>query len=128
MAGNLIALATVFRSNWDQIKGKTGLGEETIERAGAIGVELLQALGSKDVSRPLDGDAARSADIRARALTLLVKRYDQVRRAVEYLRWDEGDANEIAPSIYLFRRGRRPASRAGTHPPAAAPGSPPVTP
>src|SRR5688500_211752 len=90
VAGNLIALATMCRRSWDQIQGKTALGEDTVERAGAIGVELLEALGSRDVARPLDGDAARSADTRARALTLLVKRYDQVRRAVAYLRWDDG--------------------------------------
>jgi len=37
---------------------------------------------------------------------LVVNTYDEVRRAVHYLRWREGDAEEIAPSLYSGRRRR----------------------
>ncbi|HEX4334524.1 MAG TPA: hypothetical protein VH062_01350 [Polyangiaceae bacterium] len=47
---------------------------------------------------------AASSDLRTRAFTLFVNAYDQVRRAVSYLRWDDDDAGTVAPSLYV-RRG-----------------------
>lgn len=41
---------------------------------------------------------------RVRALTLLSQAYDELCRIVEFLRWDEGDAETIAPSMYGFPR------------------------
>lgn len=41
-----------------------------------------------------------------RVFTLFFRTYDEVRRAVCYLRWNEGDANRIAPSLYVRRRKR----------------------
>jgi hypothetical protein len=40
---------------------------------------------------------------RARAFTYFVQSYDHVRKLVTYLRWNEGDADVIAPSIYAGR-------------------------
>jgi hypothetical protein len=42
---------------------------------------------------------------------LLAQVYDQCRRAVFFLRWNEGDADAIAPSLYT-KRPRRAASLA----------------
>ncbi len=50
-----------------------------------------------------------AAEMRLRALTDLVRRYDEVRRMVTYLRWREGDADDIAPSLYARRLGRKAA-------------------
>ena len=44
---------------------------------------------------------------RDRAFTLFVQAYDQVRRAVQYLRWQHHDANQYAPSLYRCRRKRK---------------------
>ena len=38
-------------------------------------------------------------DRRARAFTAFVKAYAQCRAAVAYLRWEEGDVDEIAPLV-----------------------------
>ncbi|WP_438004954.1 hypothetical protein [Sorangium sp. So ce321] len=63
--------------------------------------------------------------------------YDQTRRAVSYLRWNEGDAETIAPSLYKGRGGRAASSSdtaaepeeaapaAGATPAAAPPGAGP---
>jgi len=51
-----------------------------------------------------------AADARNRVFTLLTRRYDQVRRAVVFLRWDEGDADRIVPSLYKKHRGSSIAS------------------
>jgi len=66
---------------------------------------------------------------RQRAFTLLIKRYEEVRRAVLFVRCCEGDADSIAPSLWAGR-GRR--NRKTTQPtasasePEAAPASPEV--
>ncbi len=70
--------------------------------------------------------------MRARAFTLFSRAYDQVRRAVNVLRWDEGDADSIAPSLYAGRGGRGKSAEnkpgtgtaTGTELPPQAPPSP----
>src|SRR5512132_3793744 len=55
---------------------------------------------------------AEAAFRKARAFTLFVTADDQGRRAVTYLRWNEGDADSLAPSLYKGRGGSRGASTA----------------
>ena len=43
-------------------------------------------------------------EMRTRALSRLVRTYGEVRRMLTYVRWWEGDADEIAPSIWTGRR------------------------
>ncbi|MFO0561316.1 MAG: hypothetical protein U0269_25080 [Polyangiales bacterium] len=50
------------------------------------------------------GDRQR-IETRQRVYTLFVREYDQLRRAISFLRWNHGDADTIAPS--LFTKGRR---------------------
>jgi hypothetical protein len=45
-----------------------------------------------------------AADLRNRAFTLFTRGYDQMRRAVAFLRWDEGDADKVVPSLYAKHR------------------------
>jgi hypothetical protein len=47
----------------------------------------------------------------ARAYTLLVSAYDEVRRALSFVRRAQDDVDEIAPSLYA--KGRREADKAG---------------
>lgn len=48
---------------------------------------------------------------RQQAYTLFVNAYDQIRRAISFLRWDQGDADEIAPSLFGGKK-RRAATEA----------------
>ena len=48
-----------------------------------------------------------AAELRVRAFTLFVHAYSNARRAVTYLRWHEGDADSIAPSLYAGRSNGR---------------------
>jgi hypothetical protein len=62
-----------------------------------------------------------------------VHAYDQTRRAVIYLRWNEGDADTIAPSLYKGRGGRAassndPATEPADTSGAATPAEPEVAP
>ena len=44
----------------------------------------------------------------ARALSKLIRDYDQIRRMMAYLRWEDGDIDETVPSLYARRGSSRP--------------------
>jgi hypothetical protein len=104
-ANDLVQLSTLFRAHWPRLHDKTPFEATEVERAGAIGHELLTAYGQKRVSSSKVDVVAR--DRRARAFTLLVRVYDACRRGVTYVRWHEGDADEIAPSMFRRMGSRR---------------------
>ncbi|KYF96939.1 hypothetical protein BE18_26690, partial [Sorangium cellulosum] len=95
-ANDLVALSALFSGSWREISGKTAATEAEVKRAGEIGPQLLAALGIRAHGK--GPGPTEAADQRARAFALLVHAYDQIRRAVAYLRWNEGDAETIAPS------------------------------
>jgi hypothetical protein len=123
LANNLIALSHLFRKEWDEIENVTVVSDEEVRRAGKLGMSLLEQLGSKDVASAAESEASRAAEIRVRAYTLLAKTYDEVRRAVIYMRWRYGDADEIAPSFHVRVR-RRPGAQPAAPAVPAAPASP----
>ncbi|WP_437601206.1 hypothetical protein WMF28_06490 [Sorangium sp. So ce590] len=109
-ANDLVALAALFSEGWDAVKNRTTVEWKDVERASQLGPELLVALGARQqpgLPTPKAGDAAER---RARAFTLLVNAYDACRRAVSYLRWKEGDADAIAPSLFARGGGRKPGA------------------
>lgn len=59
-----------------------------------------------------------------RAYSLFVRAYDQCRRAVSYLRWEEGDADDEPPSLFANRGPRKAPAETGAPGvlPVAAPG------
>lgn len=104
LANDLVALSALFADGWDEIRDRTAATEAEINRAAELGPLILAALGVREHG-PAPGPTD-AADRRARAFTLFVRAYDQARRAVTYLRWDEGDADSFAPSLYRGRGGR----------------------
>ncbi|XXT20112.1 hypothetical protein WME94_00915 [Sorangium sp. So ce429] len=126
-ANDLVALSALFSASWSEIAGRTVATEEEVKRAGEIGPQLLAALGVREHGK--GPGPTEAADKRARTFALLVHAYDQIRRAVAYLRWDEGDADEIAPSLYKGRTGRASSSTDSTAaPPDEAPAGPAASP
>lgn len=105
LANDLVALAALFRTAWDRIEGKTAITREDIDRAAALGMQLLAALGAQ--RSPSQTEATQAADMRVRAFSLLVHAYDENRRALTYLRWHEDDADDIAPSLFARRATAR---------------------
>ncbi|MBK9260028.1 MAG: hypothetical protein IPM54_09355 [Polyangiaceae bacterium] len=102
-ANDLVALSALFSDNWKTLQGKTAATEKEVARAGELGALLLSALGAREqvgtVTLP-------STERRVRAFTLFMRAYNETRRAVHYLRWHEGDADDLAPSLYKGRGGR----------------------
>ncbi|MEP7122126.1 MAG: hypothetical protein ABJE95_14500 [Byssovorax sp.] len=108
-ANDLVALSALMGAAWSTIEHKTGATLDEVHRAGDLGPLLIAALGVRE-----DGATAtpaEAADRRVRAFTLFSTAYDQVRRGVTYLRWNEGDADSLAPSLYKGRGGSRSAAK-----------------
>jgi hypothetical protein len=118
LATDLLALGALFDAHWKLIANKTAIERAQVERASQLGTELLVALGAKDHSA--NRSTPEALDARNRAFTLLVNAYDDARRALAYLRFAEGDVDEIAPSLY-----QRPRKRST---PPATPPEPPSEP
>ncbi len=106
VAYDLMALAALVRESWGAIHGKCAIEPGDVERAERLAHELLVAVAERDGKPAAAADAGRD---RQRAWTLFTSTYDHVRRVVWFLRWDEGDADAIAPSLYAGRGGRRRA-------------------
>ncbi|HEY5961308.1 MAG TPA: hypothetical protein VIV60_32345 [Polyangiaceae bacterium] len=97
VASDVLTLANMIRGNWKNVVGKTGVTEAELDRAEILGDQLINDIGVREQAPATQADVARE---RQQAYTLLVRGYDQVRRGLCYLRWDEGDADDIAPSLY----------------------------
>lgn len=94
-ACDLVALASLFRDHWEQVRSICGVTEDEIEQATTIGTTVYAA-----ASRRENAPVERSeATLRVRkAWTLTDRAYSQCRRALAYLRFDEGDVDVILPS------------------------------
>jgi hypothetical protein len=118
-ANDLIALGDIFRRHWSRLKAMTPVTPEQVRRASELGTSVSRSLGRR---------AQRStvhADDCTRAWTLLARAYDEWRRAIGYVRYHEGDADDVAPSP-LRNRGRASAP-APTQPEADSGATPAVT-
>jgi hypothetical protein len=108
---DLMSLVTIFRSAGDRLIGRTATLPADVDRAEAIANQLLAMNARREERSSVDPQIAED---RQRAFTLLLRAYDQARRALEFLRWERGDADRIAPSLYAMMGGGRPRKKDGT--------------
>ncbi|WP_200850180.1 hypothetical protein, partial [Klebsiella pneumoniae] len=54
-----------------------------------------------------DSSSSPSGELRRRAYSVFVQTYDEVRRAMTYVRWEEDDVDEIVPSLYAGRSRKK---------------------
>lgn len=116
LAGDLIALAALFTDAWEHIEDKTAVTSDEVERAGSLGAELIVLLSVVPRPKP---QVLSPSELRARAFTLLWRTYEDCRHAVGYLRFAEGDAEKMTPS--LFTRALRMKKRVAVAPEVVAP-------
>jgi hypothetical protein len=110
VATDVFTLVALFKEHWASVENKTPVTLAQLHDAGNRAVELLAAVGLKDQAPVTASEAAQT---RQKAFTLFVRAYDDARRAVAYLRPDD-DGDEIAPSLYAGRGGRRRSDVAPT--------------
>jgi hypothetical protein len=113
-----------------EVIAHSGIRAGELDRIRLVGSKLDAALGRR---AELPKVAGAAADIRLRAYTSLWRAYDEVRRAVGYLRYHHEDADDIAPSLFAGRahaKGNNGADVAPTPEPvtpaAPVPAAPPV--
>ncbi len=104
IAADVLTLTAVFRSNWDAIAGHTCVTLRELDEADAAVDDFIKALALRSET-PTERLAADV--VRQKAYTLFVNAYDQVRRAVIFVRRDERDGEEIAPSLFSARNRRK---------------------
>lgn len=103
LAHNLGMLAGLCVRHWSTIEGRSGITKDDVTRASMLNEEILKVLGERVND---NGEASQNAMLRAQAFTLLVRAYDELRRAIAFIRYHEGDVDEIVPSLYAGRGGR----------------------
>jgi hypothetical protein len=103
LAHNLGMLAGLCVRHWSTIEGRSGITKDDVTRASMLNEEILKVLGARVND---NGEASQNAMLRAQAFTLLVRAYDELRRAIAFIRYHEGDVDEIVPSLYAGRGGR----------------------
>jgi hypothetical protein len=98
-----MVLISILREHWASIASHTPLQAADLDRAEARAGRLVEAR-----ARRKHGSEPKPArDLRDRALTSLVRHYDEVRRVVTYVRWHQGDADELVPSLFARNKPRR---------------------
>jgi hypothetical protein len=113
-ASDVVALVGLYRSRWEEVKNMCGVTEEELIRAAQIAPAVFSLLSKREFQTNVVTDG--SLRVR-RAWTLLDRAYGNCRRALAYLRYEEGDADTLAPSL---RRNAGP----GTRPTPAEPPTP----
>jgi len=100
LAFDLMALAGLLRGNWEQISGKTPITTADLDEADLLADHLVSAVGARAQKNTSVDEASLQ---RQRNFTLLANVYDEVRRAITFLRWKEDDVDRVAPSLYAGR-------------------------
>jgi hypothetical protein len=124
IASDVLMLSGVLRTYWATVAAKCAVTESELDQAEILGDRLIQTVGLRE---RVSVAVAEAAIERQKVFTLFVRAYNQVRKAVTYLRWELGDAENLAPSLYLKQNvSRRKATsnaeapRGDTVPPAQA--------
>lgn len=103
-ASDLVALVALYRSCWDDVRASCAVTEQELDRGAELGPAVFAALSRKGTVEL----APSPQSLRVRqAWTLLDRSYRECQRAVQFLRFHDGDAGEFAPS--LRRNAGRPA-------------------
>jgi hypothetical protein len=96
-AGDVVALVSMYRADWDSVKDMCGVTVDDLDRGALIGPAVF-AWASRRENDPVKPMSSASLQVR-KAWTLLDRAYAQCRRGIGYFRFDEGDADTIAPNV-----------------------------
>lgn len=98
IAQGLIGVCVALRASWSGLKGKSAVTEELLARGTQTAIDLLSALGREE-NPAIANESLPSERQWLQAVSFFYEAYSQCRRAMEYARWDEGDAGDIAPGL-----------------------------
>ncbi|MGC4089858.1 MAG: hypothetical protein QM756_18620 [Polyangiaceae bacterium] len=118
LAFDVVGLVQILRERWADIASRTGVQQAELDHAALLAQRLVTSVGMKEQQPVVTTGVAL---LRQQAFTLLVNAYDEVRRAISFLRWHEQDVESIAPSLWSGRGARTTPEAA----PVANPAEPP---
>ncbi|UJR82999.1 hypothetical protein [Sandaracinus amylolyticus] len=95
-----LVIVSLLREHWSAVRGKTPLTVDDLERVEKKAQTMLQRLNEREQG----STRLPAAELRTRAISLLVRTYGEVRRMLTYVRWWDDDADSIAPSLWSGRR------------------------
>ena len=113
-------LLQIARTDWAKLEGKTFITLEQLNRTQRATEDLNSAVAERDRE---PGQINEASEDRLRAFTLLARTHGKVRRGIQYLRDEFGDASDIMPSFYTG-----PASGGGKKRPEAEANKPQLPP
>lgn len=116
----MLHLTALLRTHEPPLPPHPSLTAEKLDAAALAGSKLFEAVGERD---RLESTASDATHLRQRAFSRFARAWDEARRAVLYLRWHHGDADILAPSLYVGR-GAPHAKEAPNAPTPAAPVAP----
>lgn len=107
-AMELGTLAVEFAANVDRIRGATAITSDDISRASKLSHEILVSLATRSAVSDVQQQATRDRQL---AAIHLLRSWNKVRRAMAWQRWDEGDADTLAPSFFRQDTTRKATGR-----------------
>jgi hypothetical protein len=84
-------------ADWATIKARSLLTDDMLNEANRLSLEILSGTGTNALDPIM---VAAVTDVRKRMFTVLVLRYDEVRRGATFMRWHEGDVDAFVPSLH----------------------------
>jgi hypothetical protein len=84
IANDILVYVNLMRAHWNTVSSQCGTSQAELERSEALAAKLIRILGYRDRT-PQEVSASNLQ--RRQAFTLFVRAYDEVRRAVTYVRW-----------------------------------------
>ncbi len=99
----LTSVADLFSELRATLGDRVIMSEDEQKHVSALALRLRNALVD---NVGVTADAAVALAMRDRMFTLFRREYLAIRRAVDYVRFYEGDSNEVFPSIFLRSKGR----------------------
>jgi len=115
VALELIGYVNLLRQAWPTIRRRTAVTKRELAHAKIVAWRLMRA--AKDRARP-PAAVREAARVRRQALTLMVRAYAEVRRAIIFVRGRANDVDSFAPSLYAGRGGRGKSARRAPSPEA----------
>ena len=104
MVQDVRAIATVFLANWGTVGPQIGGQSQHVEDALAAADQLVAALAE---SNQVEAKTESSQLIRLAAWNVAYRAYRELERVIDYLRFHDGDAQLIVPSLFIRGKGKR---------------------
>lgn len=121
VANDLQMLCTALGSRWTSIAGRCATTREELDFASRMAGRIIRLVGERNQSA---AKVQEASDKRARAYTLFFECFDEIRRAVVYVRWYEGDADAYAPSLHTTSHKTRRSDKKAKSPAPSEPETP----